>query len=523
MVRKKQFRNLIIVFGDQLNHDSAAFDGFDPNLDQVWMAEAAGEANHVWNHKYRLVGFFAPMRHFRDEMLAAGKQVIYHQLSSDAGQDEGESLSDLLLITLKRFSFERAIFVQPGDFRVQQSMKACIKKAGVICDEREDRTYYCSLDRFSRWAEGRRSFVLEQFYRVMRKEHRVMMQDEKTPTGDAWNFDKDNRGKFGKSGPGAIPPAPSFKPDSITEQVMDIVDSRFNDHPGRMTDFDLPVTRTQALELLEDFVVHRLPLFGTYQDAMWSDQQFLYHSRLSHAMNLKLLSPREVVEAAVERLETSQAPINSVEGFVRQILGWREYVRGIYWTQMPEYAQLNALGCDSDQNVPSFFWDGETKMACVADAMRLLIDTAYAHHIQRLMVLGLYAQLLGVHPQHFNDWHLAMYADAIDWVSLPNTLGMSQHADDGIMATKPYCASGSYIDRMGNFCKGCVYSPKKAIGEDACPITTLYWDFLARHRDRFKTNHRMVMQYKNLDRKDPVELDQILSRAQLIKSGELKV
>jgi len=523
MVSKKHSRNLVVVLGDQLNHDSAAFDGFDINLDVVWMAEAAEEATHVWNHQYRLVAFFSPMRHFRDEMEGSGKQVLYHELSADAAADRGSSLSDLLRETLNTRHFDQVIMVHPGDHRVREALHQCVQATGVTLEEREDRTFFCSLDRFQRWADGRKSFVLEQFYRVMRKEHQVLMQDEKNPAGDAWNFDKENRGKFGKAGPGEIPEPPSFKPDRVTKDVMAMVSDRFGDHPGSLAQFDLPVNRKQALEMLEDFVVHRLPLFGTYQDAMWSDERFLYHSRLSHAMNLKLLSAYEVVQAAVERFETGQSQINSVEGFVRQILGWREYVRGIYWTQMPQYAKLNALSCERSQKVPDFFWDGETKMACVADAMRLLLDTAYAHHIQRLMVLGLYAQLLGVHPEAFNDWHLAMYADAIDWVSLPNTLGMSQHADGGIMATKPYCASGSYIDRMGNFCKGCVYSPKKATGDDACPMTTLYWDFLIRHRERFRDNHRMVMQYKNLDRKDPAEINAISHRASQIKSGAIIV
>lgn len=523
MVKKKRSRNLVVVLGDQLNHDSAAFDGFDPSRDQVWMAEAEEEATHVWNHKYRLVAFFSPMRHFRDEMRADGKQVIYHELADNSSGDHGGSLADLLRQTLKTGSFERVIMVHPGDHRVREALHLCVTNAGLPLDERSDLTFYCTLERFAEWAKGRRSFVLEQFYRVMRKEHQVLMEDEKQPVGDAWNFDKENRGKFGKGGPVDIPPTPSFEPDAVTREVIRLVEHRFADHPGHLSSFDLPVTRSDALRMLEDFLIHRLPQFGTFQDAMWSDEKFLYHSRLSHALNLKLLNPREVVEAAVERFEIGQAPINSVEGFVRQILGWREYVRGLYWANMPDYGHLNALECDDAQEVPSFFWDGQTEMACVSDAMRLLLDTAYAHHIQRLMVLGLYAQLLGVHPQRFNDWHLAMYADAIDWVSLPNTLGMSQHADGGIMATKPYCASGSYIDRMGNFCKECKYAPKKAHGDDACPMTTLYWDFLARHRVRFAGNHRMVMQYKNLDRKDPEELVQIRLRADQIRSGAMKV
>jgi deoxyribodipyrimidine photolyase-related protein len=242
---------------------------------------------------------------------------------------------------------------------------------------------------------------------------------------------------------------------------------------------------------------------------------------LSHTLNLHLLNPREVVAAAETAWRDGQVPINAVEGFVRQVLGWREYVRGIYWTKMPQYGELNSLGCDPDRDVPSFYWDGETGMACVADAMRLVIRSAYAHHIQRLMVLGLYAQLLGVHPDLFNRWHVAMYADAVDWVSLPNCLGMSQHGDGGIMATKPYCASGNYIQGMSNYCGGCRYDPKKAIGDDACPFTTLYWDFLDRHRDRFRKNPRMTMQLKNVERKSDEELQQIRVRAEQLRDGKI--
>ena len=302
-----------------------------------------------------------------------------------------------------------------------------------------------------------------------------------------------------------------------------MVAERFGDHPGRLEKFDLPVNRQQALQSLGDFIEHRLPDFGTYQDAMWQGETFLYHSRLSHAISLHLLTPREVVAAAEAAYRDGSAPLASTEGFIRQILGWREYVRGVYWRQMPDYENRNSLDCDWQQDVPSFFWDGQTEMACVADAMRLLIDTAYAHHIQRLMVLGLFAQLHGTHPLRFHHWHMAMYADAIDWVSLPNALGMSQHGDGGLMATKPYCATGKYIDRMSNYCSGCKYQPAEATGDRACPFTTLYWDFLVRHRDRFESNNRMKLQLRNIDRKSDDQLHQISVRATAIRGGEIAV
>lgn len=523
MASKKSGRNLVVVLGDQLNHDSAAFDGFDPSCDQVWMAENQEEATRVWCHQYRLVAFFSPMRHFRDELRRDGKRVLYHELPADKRKARNSSFASLLTETLQQDAFDRIVMVQPGDARVRQTFRRCADQQGIEIEERPDRSFYCDLDRFRDWADERKTLVLEQFYRVMRREHHVLVDEQQQPVGGAWNYDKENRGTFGKRGPKNVPVAPSFAPDAITREVIEMVARRFGDHPGKLDGFDLPVNRQQALTLLDDFVCHRLPWFGEYQDAMWRGERFLYHSRLSHALNLHLLNPREVVEAAVERYQQGHAPLNAVEGFVRQILGWREYVRGIYWWKMPDYANLNALECDPNQDVPDCFWDGQTEMACVADAMRLLIDTAYAHHIQRLMVLGLFAQLLGVHPQKFNDWHLAMYADAIDWVSLPNALGMSQHADGGIMATKPYCASGNYIHRMSNLCQSCRYRPDQAIGEEACPFTTLYWNFLDRHRERFAGNHRMVMQYKNLDRKTPQELVAINERATAIRQGAIKI
>lgn len=516
-------RNLILVFGDQLNHDSAAFDDFDAELDQVWMAENQEEATHVWNHQYRLVAFFSPMRHFRDEMLGQGKNVLYHALSGDPSEARDSSFATVLSQTLSEHDVESLVFVRPGDYRVNESIHNVAGQYGLAIDQREDRTFFCSLERFQQWADGRKSMVLDQFYRVMRKEHDVLMDDNGKPVGSDWNYDKQNRGKFGKGGPGNVRPPISFEPDQVTSEVIEMVQSRFADHPGKVDDFNLPVTREQALIALDDFIDHRLAMFGDYQDAMWNDEMFLYHSRLSNAINLHLLNPREVVESAVAAFKEDKAPLNAVEGFVRQILGWREYVRGIYWSQMPEYASLNSLECDADQDVPGFFWDGKTEMACVADSMRLLIDTAYAHHIQRLMVLGLFAQLYGVNPARFNDWHMAMYADAVDWVSLPNALGMSQHGDGGVMATKPYCASGNYINRMSNYCKGCKYKYAEATGDDACPLTTLYWDFLDRNRDRFKGNHRMTMQLKNLERKEADLMESIRDRAKKIRDGKIAI
>jgi deoxyribodipyrimidine photolyase-related protein len=297
----------------------------------------------------------------------------------------------------------------------------------------------------------------------------------------------------------------------MTRAVLDLVERQFPSNPGRLDAFDWPVTRDQALAALEDFVAHRLPCFGRWQDAMWRGEPWLYHSRLAAALNLKLISPREACAAAEQAWRQGRAPLEAVEGFVRQVLGWREYVRGIYWREMPGYVERNAL--DAHESLPSFYWSGETDLACLRETIGQTLALGYAHHIQRLMVTGLFALLWGVRPREVHEWYLAVYVDAVEWVELPNTLGMSQYADGGLLASKPYVATGKYLARMGNYCDGCRYRPERAHGADACPFTTLYWDFLARHRERFARHPRLALQVRNLDRLSDSERTAIAVRA----------
>ena len=509
-------RRLVLVLGDQLDPASAAFDGFDAARDAVWMAECASECMHVWAHKLRIAAFLAAMRHFRDSLDARGLRVHYHALQADRAYDRGESHADILRADLARLRPKEVVVLQPGDLRVLESLQATV--GDVPLEVREDRHFYCTVPEFARWAEARRQLRLEDFYQLMRRRHRILLDDEGEPEGGAWNFDADNRKAFGRGGPPPMPAAPRFAPDAVSNEVIEMVAARFASHPGRLDRFDVPVSPRDAEALLAHFIEWRLPLFGDWQDAMWEGEDVLAHSRLSFALNLHLLDPRRCVDAAVAAWREGRAPLNAVEGFVRQVLGWREYVRGIYWTRMPAYAGLNALGCE-DRGVPSFYWDGDTDMACVRDAMRNVLANGYAHHIQRLMVLGLFALLAGVHPKRFHDWHMAMYLDAVDWASLPNALGMSQYGDGGVVGSKPYCASGAYIQRMGNHCRGCRYEPKVATGEAACPFTTLYWDFLERHAARFARNPRMAQQVRNLDRKDVVERGEIRVHAKHLRSN----
>ncbi len=503
-------RNLVVVLGDQLDRGSAAFAGFDATADRVWMAEAREESEHVWSHRARITLFLSAMRHFRQALEAEGLPLTYHALSRHAH----DSLSRALAADIERLRPRQVVLVQPGDFRVHSSLTGVVNASPASLDLRSDNHFLCSPDTFMEWAGSRKQLRLENFYREMRK-HTGILMEKNRPSGGDWNFDKDNRQRFGKNGPGSLPPWPSFQPDATTRDVIAEVGDAFPKHPGSLTNFDWPVTRADARLALQDFVAFRLASFGPYQDAMWTDQPFLYHSGLAAALNLKLLRPLEVIEAAIEAFERKQAPINSVEGFVRQILGWREYVRGIYWREMPDYLTRNALG--AKQPLPQFYWTGETDMACLRNAIGQTLDYGYAHHIQRLMVTGLFALLLGVDPQRLHEWYLAVYIDAVEWVEAPNTIGMSQYADGGLLASKPYVATGKYIKRMSNYCENCRFDPDQAVGENACPFTTLYWDFLERHKSRFARHPRTALQWKNLERLGADE-----KRAIRTQSGQIR-
>ena len=491
-------RHLVLIFGDQLNLDSAVFDDFDSSQDSIWMAEVNEEATRDWCHKTRLVLFFAAMRHFSQELSSKGYTVHYHKLSTNVDLDRGTSFAEALQRDLRKFSPQKLVCVKPGDHRVLQNIQQFSDENNLELEIRHDRHFYCSSEEFSDFTADRKTLLLETFYREMRKTHSILMNGN-DPIDGQWNFDHDNRQSFSKCGPGETTPPLGFPPDHTTSEVISMVQKRFASHPGSLDEFDLPVTRTDGVKMLDHFIANQLPQFGAMQDAMWTDHPFLYHSRLSAPLNLKLISPRECVEKAVAAYYSGEAPINSVEGFVRQVLGWREFIRGIYWHLMPDYAEMNHF--DHQSELPEFFWTGETDMTCIQQSMQHVLRFAYSHHIHRLMIFGNLSLLLGVHPKRFHDWHMAMYADAVDWVSMPNTLGMSQQGDGGIVGSKPYISTGNYINKMSNFCKHCRYNYKKSTGDDACPISTLYWDFLDRNADSLKKNHRMGMQIKNVERK----------------------
>ncbi len=511
-------RNLILILGDQLDPGSAALEGWSEE-DAIWMAEVEQEIGH--GHQLRTVFFLSAMRHFAVEQEKKGRDVHYHRLGTARSKDRGKSFAEVLRKDLRELKPKGVRVVLPGDHRVLLSLQGTVEQAGLELEILDDQSFYTPPAEFSKWAQGKKELTLEFFYRKLRKDRGLMMEDGQ-PAGGAWNFDKENRESFGKDGPPKdLKALPEFEPDEITQEVIELVRARFGDAPGDARRFALPVTPKDARRMLKAFLRNGLPNFGKYQDAMATGDVVLYHSRVSALLNVKLLKPSECVDGAIAAWKAGDAPLNGVEGFVRQILGWREFIRGIYWHFMPDYAEKNALGCERGE-VPSFFWDGDTDMACVAASMKGILELGYAHHIHRLMVMGLFAQLAGVHPYAFHRWHMDMYIDAIDWVSLPNTLGMSQYGDGGIVGTKPYVATGKYIDRMGPYCKACPYDPKKATGDQACPFTTLYWDFLARHRERLSGNQRLALQLRNVDRKKPEEMDGIRKQAQALKTKMTK-
>ncbi|MBL0939391.1 MAG: cryptochrome/photolyase family protein [Gemmatimonadaceae bacterium] len=507
-------RNLVLVLGDQLDHRSSAFDGFDAGQDMVFMAEVVEESSHVWSSKTRSVMFLSAMRHFAAAQREAGHVVRYVALDAP---DNTQTLAGELARAVATHRPRRLIMTEPGDWRVRRALEQAAAGVSAELEIREDRHFFASIGEFRAHAAGRKQLRLEYWYRELRQRHRVLLSPDGQPEGGQWNFDHANRGNFGKHGPTDVPTPQAFSPDHITRDVMKLVGTNLPSNPGELDRFDWPVTPQEAQAALQDFIAHRLPNFGMYQDAMWNNEPWLYHSRLSAAMNLKLLDPRDVVRAAEQAYRDGDAPLAAAEGFIRQVLGWREYVRGIYWLGMPDYLSRNALSAQAP--LPAFYWTGDTEMQCLSQVVQQTLEFGYAHHIQRLMVTGLYALLLGVDPVAVHERYLAVYVDAVEWVELPNTLGMSQYADGGVMASKPYIATGKYIQRMSNYCGHCRFDPAKSTGDDACPFTTLYWDFMMKHEKMLARNQRMTLQLKNLARLTEVARSAIVERANHIRAA----
>lgn len=488
-----EIRTLVLVLGDQLSLDTVCPANFDSEQDVLWMAESGHEGRRVWSHKARIVLFVSAMRHFRRNMESQGHRLIYRQSAI-------ESIAELLARDLVDLRPSRVVLTRPGDWDLLQELSTVLDASTVPWQLQEDSHFLTTPDQFRQWAGSRTQFRMEHFYREQRRRTGILMEPDGTPVGGEWNYDAENRASFGRSGPGELTPPLRFAPDDLTQSAIDQVLAQYADHPGSLDAFDWPVTREQALQALTHFVSYMLPMFGQYQDAMWLNEPWLYHSRLSSSLNLHLLHPAEVITAAVQAYDAGYVPLAAAEGFIRQILGWREFVRGLYWLRMPLWREENFFS--ADQPLPASYWSGQTEMACLRDALASTLNLGYAHHIQRLMVTGLFALLLGVRPSEIEAWYHAVYVDAVSWVELPNTLGMSQFVDGGVLASKPYLASGAYIQRMSNACTVCRYRPEQRHGSGACPITVLYWDFLLRHEPVLRRQPRLKMQLLHLQRMD---------------------
>ncbi|KAF0116280.1 MAG: deoxyribodipyrimidine photolyase-related protein [Rhodobacteraceae bacterium] len=494
---------LVLVLGDQLTPDVAALKAGDKARDVVVMAEVMGEGTSVPHHPQKIALILAAMRKFAAGLEADGWRVAYSRLD-DA--ENSQTLSGELLRRASAFGATEVLATKPGEWRVLADLEALPVPVRVLADDR----FLCSEAEFATWAEGRKQLRMEWFYREMRRKTGLLMEGDQ-PVGGQWNFDHDNR-KPAKAD--LLRPKPrDFAPDAVVEGVLGLVEARFS-HFGRLRPFRWATDRAGALAALAEFVAERLPRFGEEQDALLEGEAYLSHAVISPYLNLGLLGPLEVCRAVEAAWQAGRVPIAAAEGFIRQVIGWREYVRGIWALTGPEYLVRNALG--HSRALPGVYWGGETGMACMKAAVGQTQDLGYAHHIQRLMVTGNFALLAGVDPAKVHEWYLSVYVDAFEWVEAPNTLGMSQFADGGMLGSKPYVSSGAYIDRMSDHCGGCRYLVKEKVGERACPFNLLYWHFLVRHRERFRSNPRMGQMYRVWDGMEAGRREAVLAGAQAV-------
>ncbi|MDG1121166.1 MAG: cryptochrome/photolyase family protein [Glaciecola sp.] len=505
-------KTLRLILADQLTHSVSALDGIDVDNDVILLAEVRSEASYVKHHKKKIIYLFSAMRHFARELQQKGYQVHYTYYDA---QDNQGSLAAEVAQRLTQYGCDKVVCTFPGEYRVHQDMLSWSNSLTCPVEIRADNRFIATIEEFATWADGKKQLRMEFFYREMRRKLDCLLHDGQ-PEGGKWNYDADNRAKLPKDI--QLPQNTQFAPDAITLEVIELVKTHFGDHFGDWGNFHYGVTREQALIVLDTFINERLINFGQYQDAMMQDEPWLFHSHISFYLNSGLLTAYEVV-ARVEQVyyvhaqdpTLPQIPLNSVEGFIRQVIGWREYVRGLYWFVMPDYVNKNHL--NATRKLPEFFWTGKTKMNCMAQCIKDTKEHAYAHHIQRLMVLGNFALLTGLSPEEVNEWYLIVYGDAYEWVELPNVSGMVLYADGGVLASKPYAASGAYINKMSNYCKHCEYKVTVKTGEGACPFNYLYWDFLYRHREVLSNNHRMGMIYRTMDKMAPEKLDAAIADA----------
>ena len=503
--------DLVLVLGDQLSRDLPSLRQARPDEADILMVEAISETGYVWHHRKKIVLILAAMRHFSIELEAASSRVIYHRLDQDK---PCRDFTDAVTRALAARDYDRIILTEPGEWRLRAEFETWQARFDVPVVILEDDRFLCTHDRFNAWADGRKQWRMEYFYREMRRETGLLMTGDK-PVGGQWNFDAENRKPA--AGDLFMPRPFRAEPDAITREVLDMVAVRFPDGFGDLEPFRFAVTRRDAEAALEHFIATALAGFGPYQDAMLKGEAFLYHSALAAYINIGLLDPLAVCRRVEAAWKAGDVPLNSAEGYIRQIIGWREFVRGIYWREGPDYVRRNAL--NATRPLPDFYWNGETDMACLADAIGQTRREAYAHHIQRLMVTGTFALIAGIDPHALHEWYLAVYVDAFEWVEAPNTIGMSQFADGGLLGSKPYAASGAYIDRMSDYCGTCRYDVKDKTGSNSCPFNALYWDFLDRNMATLRGNPRLGPVYRNWDRMDDARRQACRDRAQEVLSA----
>lgn len=502
-------KRLRLILGDQLNPDHSWFSKADENC-VFAMFEMRQETDYVRHHIQKVIGFFAAMRNFASQLEQAGHRVIYYRIGDERNTQDLRTNIEQILASENFDLFE---YMLPDEYRLDMQLKGICDQLEIPVNSYDTEHFYTTREELGNFFNGKKQFLMESFYRYMRKKHQILMQGTQ-PEGGKWNYDQSNRKKW--KGTPTIPPALIFD-NQVTDIVKDIEEAGIKTIGSWQGDyFPYPINRQQAEAQLTYFCEHLLPYFGDYQDALHSEEQFLFHSRISFAMNSKIIDPKTVVNRVLAYYEehSDRIHISQAEGYVRQIIGWREYMRGIYWMKMPEYASLNYL--DNQNKLPDFYWTGETKMNCLSNAISDSLENAYAHHIQRLMITGNFALLAQIHPDEVDQWYLGIYIDAIQWVEITNTRGMSQYADGGIIATKPYVSSASYINKMGNYCQGCSYDRTKRVGDTACPFNSLYWNFLEEKKEKLQNNRRMGMMYNLLSKIPETELAAIRKRAQQI-------
>ena len=498
---------LCVILGDQLSETLSALKDINKHDDVVLMCEVMEEATYVNHHPKKIAFIFSAMRHFAQTLRTQGYHVRYTTFDDPANQG---SLTKELVRAIEDIKPSAIHLTEPGEWRVLRMFEDLKSQLSVPLTIYEDNRFLCSINAFNDWASGKKQLRMEYFYRMMRQKYRILIDDNGQPVGGAWNYDAENRNPAKHLS--SFPKRLTYPADEITSDVLSLVAKHFSNNFGELYPFDLAVTRADALSEADYFMTHCLISFGDYQDAMLTGETTLYHAKLSFYLNAGLLLPLELAQMAEKAYLAQKAPLNCVEGFIRQIIGWREYVRGIYWHSMPNYQKMNYFGATRD--LPAFFWGADTNMFCIKEVVRQTAEEAYSHHIQRLMITGNFALLAGLEPAQVCEWYLAVYADAYEWVELPNTLGMALYADGGLMASKPYASSGKYIHRMSNFCESCAYNPNDLLGEKACPFNALYWNFFKENEEKLKHNPRLRYAYMNWHKMTPDKKEAIHTQAQ---------